>query len=60
MPAPNSVDDPKHWRDRAAEMRTLVAEMKSTNIKKMILRLAADYDLFAKRAEERAGPRQSK
>jgi hypothetical protein len=59
MPS-DSVNDPKHWRDRAAEMRRLAAEMKGTNVKKLILKLAADYDLFAKRAEESAGgPSQS-
>jgi hypothetical protein len=53
--------DPEYWRALAAEMRRLAAEIKGIHAKKMIVRLAADYDLFAKRAEERAAdPPQSK
>ena len=50
-----SVDDPKHWRDRAREMRALLDELTDGEIRATILRLADDYDRLAARAEERAG-----
>ena len=48
------VDDPKHWSDRAAEMRVLAEAMKDSGAKVMMLDLAADYDKLAERATERA------
>jgi len=49
-----SVDDPKHWRDRAKEMRALLDALTDYKIKEAIIRLADDYDKLADRAEERA------
>jgi len=48
-----SVDDPKHWRDRAKAMRALLDEMTDGEIRATILRLADDYDKLADRADER-------
>ncbi len=48
-----SINDAKHWRDRAAEMRALSAEMKDFEARKLMLKLASDYDKLADRAEER-------
>jgi hypothetical protein len=48
------LNDSKHWRDRAAEMRVLFVEMKDTQAQRKMLKLANDYDKFADRAEDRA------
>ena len=48
------LNDAKHWRDRAAEMRVLSDEMKDLEVRSLILRLANDYDKLADRAEDRA------
>jgi hypothetical protein len=48
------IDDPKHWHDRAAEMRVLAEEMKDDNARTMMLKLANDYDKLGDRAEERS------
>jgi hypothetical protein len=60
MPA-SFINDPKHWSDRAEEMRRLAAEMTDEQSKGAMLRIAADYDKLAQRAEERSdGSAQSK
>jgi hypothetical protein len=48
------LNDAKHWRDRASEMRTLAEQMKGADSRHIMLRLASDYDKLAGRAEERA------
>ena len=48
------LNDAKHWRDRAAEMRALSDEMKDVEVRPLILRLANEYDKLAHRAEDRA------
>jgi len=53
MPA-SFINDPKHWRDRAEEMRTLAEAMKDHVSREMILRIAQDYEKLAQRAEERS------
>jgi hypothetical protein len=50
----NPVNDPKHWRDRAAEMRALAEAMKDTDTIAIMHRLADDYDRLADRAAIRA------
>ncbi len=50
----NSINDPKHWYDRAAEMRALSETMNDTETRATMLRLAEDYDKLADRAEARA------
>jgi hypothetical protein len=49
------VDDPKHWRDRATEMRGLLDAITDFDMKSKALELADDYDTLAGRAEDRAG-----
>jgi len=48
------LNDAKHWRDRAAEMRVLSDEMKDFEAQTLMLKLANDYDTLADRAEYRA------
>jgi hypothetical protein len=52
--ARSPVNDPKHWRDRAAAMRALAATMKDAETIAIMHRLADDYDKLADRAEKRA------
>jgi hypothetical protein len=53
------IDDPKHWHDRAAEMRVLSDEMKEAEARRMMLKLADDYDKLGDRAAERNSRQQS-
>ena len=48
------LNDAKHWRDRAAEMRVLSAEMRDFEAQTLMAKLANDYDKLADRAEDRA------
>jgi hypothetical protein len=48
------LDDPEYWRDRAEQVRALVDEVSNQKTKDEILRIVADYDLLAFRAQERA------
>jgi hypothetical protein len=48
------LNDAKHWRDRAAEMRVLSCDMKDFEAQTLMLKLANDYDKLADRAEDRA------
>jgi hypothetical protein len=48
------LNDARHWRDRAAEMRVLSCEMKDFEARTLMLRLANDYEKLADRAEDRA------
>jgi len=53
MPASYN-NDPKHWRERADEMRALADQVHETDAKEIMLRLAADYEKLARRAAQRA------
>jgi hypothetical protein len=54
------VNDPEHWRRRAEAMRVLAEDMKDDESKATMLRIVADYEKLALRAEERfSGPSRS-
>ena len=53
----HSVHDPKHWRDRATELRSLAMVTEDEKTQDILYRLADDYDKLADRAAERAGKR---
>jgi hypothetical protein len=48
------LNDAKHWRDRAAEMRVLSSEINDPEAQSMMLTLANDYDKLADGTEDRA------
>ena len=43
--------DPKHWRDRAEEMRRLARNTSEPALKRRLLRIAHEYDELALQAE---------
>jgi len=47
-------DNPRQWRMRAEEIRSLSEDMRDANAKAIMLRIAADYDRLAEGAESRA------
>jgi len=47
----SDLDDPNHWRKRAAEMRELAEMMRDQGVRNTILKMAADYGLLAQEAE---------
>jgi hypothetical protein len=51
---PRSINDSKHWRDRAAEMRALADGYTDKEAARIMRRLADDYDRLADRADDRA------
>jgi hypothetical protein len=48
------VNDSKHWRERAAQMRALSAMMRDSDVVTAMLRLAEDYEMLADRADIRS------
>jgi molecular chaperone GrpE (heat shock protein) len=48
------INDPKHWRERAEETRTVAEEMDHPDSKRKMLRIAEDYEELARRAERRS------
>jgi hypothetical protein len=54
MSSSHHINDSKHWRDRAAEMRALADGMTDSETKAIMRNLADDYEKLAVRAEQRA------
>jgi hypothetical protein len=47
------LTNPQYWRDRAEEIRVLAECSVQVETKRILERIVADYDLLARRAEER-------
>jgi hypothetical protein len=54
---PRDINDPEHWRGRAAKMRSLALTMRGTESDILLNDLAADYDKLADRAARQNGGR---
>jgi hypothetical protein len=52
--SPTFLNDTQRWRDRRDEMRTLASETSDPESRTIMLRLANDYDLLARRTERSA------
>ena len=53
------LNDPQRWRDRADEMRALASEANDQESRRIMLRLANDYELLARRARRVAQDSQA-
>ncbi len=47
------LDNPKHWRDREEETRSLVELMRNPETKRRLLKVADEYQQLAELAERR-------
>jgi hypothetical protein len=47
------LDDPEYWRDRAEKVRALADQVSNQKARDAMLRIVADYELLAIRAQER-------
>ena len=52
-----SINDPKHWLDRAKEARALAEQIDDPETKRTMLKNADDYERLARRAQDRAAGR---
>ena len=47
------LHDPEHWRQRAEELRVIAEATKDADARATLLRIVADYERLAERAERR-------
>ena len=55
MPDVPHFSDPEHWHQQAEEARVLAQQVRDETNKKLMLRIADDYDDLAVRAAIRSG-----
>jgi hypothetical protein len=48
----DKIKDARHWRARAAEIRTRAAEMQDGASRRVMLSIAGSYEVLAQRADE--------
>ena len=48
------LNDPKHWRERAEEARSIADQVSDPEAKRTMLRIADDYERLAEHARRRA------
>jgi hypothetical protein len=53
------LTNPRYWRDRAEEIRSLAEGSIHAETKRMLEAIVVDYELLARRAEERLGGRRT-
>lgn len=53
QPMSSHFNDPAYWRARGEEVRTIAEDLKDSGAKRMLLDVAADYEVLAQRAEQR-------
>jgi hypothetical protein len=51
---PALINNPKHWRQRAEEMRALAAVADDLDARSSMLIVADEYEKLAQRAEQRS------
>jgi hypothetical protein len=56
MPSRRNTNDPKHWRERAAQMRALAMTMKDPEVVILMNDLATDYEKLADRVAAKKLP----
>ena len=54
-----SLNNPRHWQDRASEVRKIADTLQEGSMKTAMLKLANDYDKLAARAIARRGPERA-
>ena len=47
------LDDPKHWLERAEEARSIADQLSDPESRRMMLRIAEDYERLANHARRR-------
>jgi hypothetical protein len=47
------LNDPKHWRERAEEARKVAIESDNPLVRRSMMRIVDEYEMLAKRAEQR-------
>jgi hypothetical protein len=56
---PRLVENPKHWRERAKNMRSLAERTPDPDLQRGLLESAREYERLAERTEGRADPKKA-
>jgi hypothetical protein len=49
------LDEPKHWLERAEEARSIADQLSDPESRRMMMRIAEDYERLANHARRRKG-----